>query len=145
LPEDRALLIETAAKPRVLVRNKCDLHWQWGVSDLGVPHQEAPLLAVSATQGEGLPELEQTLVQQAIGYDPLNQDEVILTRARHRQSLDSAAANVRTAARALGQGTPLEFVAFDVTEAIRQVSEVLGEDDVGAVLDLIFSQFCIGK
>jgi tRNA modification GTPase len=145
LPEDRALLIETAAKPRVLVRNKCDLPWQWGVSDLGVPHQEAPLLAVSATQGEGLPELEQTLVQQAIGYDPLNQDEVILTRARHRQSLDSAAANVRTAARALGQGTPLEFVAFDVTEAIRQVSEVLGEDDVGAVLDLIFSQFCIGK
>jgi tRNA U34 5-carboxymethylaminomethyl modifying GTPase MnmE/TrmE len=39
----------------------------------------------------------------------------------------------------------LEFVAFDVSEAIRQLSAVLGEDDAGKVLDLIFSQFCIGK
>ncbi|MDH3604038.1 MAG: hypothetical protein OEU26_30900, partial [Candidatus Tectomicrobia bacterium] len=113
--------------------------------DLEVPHQEAPLLAVSATQGDGLPELEHTIVQQAIGHDPLNQDEVILTQARHRQSLDMAVTNIRTAASGLRQGTPLEFVAFDVTEAIRQISEVLGEDYAGEVLDLIFSQFCIGK
>jgi tRNA modification GTPase len=129
----------------VLVRNKCDLPWQWCVSDLGGPHQAAPLLAVSATQGDGLPELEQTIVQQAIGHDSLNQDEVILTQARHRQSLAMAVTNVRTAASGLGQETPLEFVAFDVTEAIRQISEVLGEDYAGEVLDLIFSQFCIGK
>jgi tRNA modification GTPase len=145
LPDDHLLLTETAAKPRVLVRNKCDLPWQWCVSDLGDLHQEAPLLAVSATQGDGLAELEQTIVQQAIGHDPLNQDEVILTQARHRQSLAMAVTNVRTAASGLGQGTPLEFVAFDVSEAIRQLSEVLGEDYAGAVLDLIFSQFCIGK
>jgi tRNA modification GTPase len=145
LPDDHLLLTETVAKPRVLVRNKCDLPWRWCVSDLGGPHQEAPLLAVSATQGDGLAELEQTIVQQAIGHAPLNQDEVILTQARHRQSLAVAVANVRTAASGLGQGTPLEFVAFDVSEAIRQLSAVLGEDDAGKVLDLIFSQFCIGK
>jgi len=145
LPDDYVLLTETRAKPRVLVRNKCDLPWQWCVSDLGGPHQAAPLLAVSATQGDGLPELEQTIVQQAIGHDSLNQDEVILTQARHRQSLAMAVTNVRTAASGLGQETPLEFVAFDVTEAIRQISEVLGEDYAGEVLDLIFSQFCIGK
>ena len=144
-PDDHVLLTETAAKPRVLVRNKCDLPWRWCGSDLGAPHQEAPLLAVSATQGDGLRELEQTIVQQAIGHDPLNQDEVILTQARHRQTLAMAVTNVRTAASGLGQGTPLEFVAFDVSEAIRQISEVLGEDDAGEVLDLIFSQFCIGK
>ena len=145
LPDDHMLLTETATKPRVLVRNKCDLPWRWCVSDLGGPHQEAPLLAVSATQGEGLAELEQTIVQQAIGHDPLHQDEVILTQVRHRQSLAMAVTNVRTAASGLGQGTPLEFVAFDVSEAIHQISEVLGEEDAGEVLDLIFSQFCIGK
>ena len=53
--------------------------------------------------------------------------------------------NVRAAADGLRQGTPLEFVAFDVTEAIENVSAVLGESAAGAVLDRIFSQFCIGK
>ena len=145
LPDDRVLLTETAAKPRVLVRNKCDLPWRWCEADLGVSHQDTSLLAVSATQGDGLPELEHTIVQQAVGHDPLNQDEVILTQTRHRQSLEMAVTNVRSAAGGLHEGTPLEFVAFDVTEAIRQISDVLGEDYAGEVLDRIFSQFCIGK
>ncbi len=36
---------------------------------------------------------------------------------------------------------PLEFVAFDVTEALQQIAEVLGESCTGEVLDRIFSQF----
>jgi tRNA modification GTPase len=144
-PDDEALLMETAAKPRVLVQNKCDLQPRWVRTDLGAAHARAPFVAVSAAHGDGLPALEQAVVQHALGHAPLNRDEVCLTQWRHRQLIEVAMQNVRAAADGLRQGMPLEFVAFDVTEAIGNVSEVLGESAAGEVLDRIFSQFCIGK
>jgi tRNA modification GTPase len=143
--DDYELLTETAAKPRVLVQNKCDLQPCWSHADLGAAHAETPFVAVSASRGDGLPVLEQAVVQQVMGEALSNRDEVCLTQWRHRQLIDVALHNVRAAADGLRQGTPLEFVAFDVTEAITNVSEVLGESAAGEVLDRIFSQFCIGK
>lgn len=141
--DDHDLLAETASKPRVLVRNKCDLAPCWTPAALtaGV----APWVDVAALHSAGLGALEQVLVQQVLGQEPLAQEEVLLTRARHRQSLAAALQNVRGAAQGLQQGTPLEFVAFEVTEAIQQLAEVLGESCSSEVLDRIFSSFCIGK
>jgi tRNA modification GTPase len=144
-PDDYALLTETAAKPRVLVQNKCDLPPCWSRAALGSAHAAALFVPVSASRGDGLPELEQAVLRQVLGDAPLNRDEVRLTQSRHRQLIGVALCNVRVAADGLRQGTPLEFVAFDVTEAIENVSEVLGESAAGEVLDRIFSQFCIGK
>ncbi len=144
-PDDFELLTATAVKPRVLVQNKSDLTPCWSRAALGAAHAEVPFVSVSASRGDGLPTLEQTVVRQVMGDAPLNRDEVCLTQSRHRQLIDVALRNVRAAADGLRQGTPLEFVAFDVTEAIENVSEVLGESASGEVLDRIFSQFCIGK
>ena len=84
-------------------------------------------------------------MQQAWGHAPLGHDEVLLTRERHRHSLTVALHNVQAAEQGLRQGIPLEFVAFDVTEALQQIAEVLGESCTGEVLDRIFSSFCVGK
>jgi tRNA modification GTPase len=141
--DDRALLAATVSRPRLLVRNKCDLPCRW------LPQELEPiaslLLEVSAVHGHGLSELERAIVQQAVGNEPLEQGEVMLTQARHQQSLVQALQNVQTAEQGLCQGLPVEFVAFDVTEALRHLDEVLGEDCSGEVLHRIFSRFCIGK
>lgn len=143
--DDYQLLTETAAKLRVLVQNKSDLQPCWSRLELGSEHAETPFISVSASRGDGLPALEQAVVRHVVGDARFNQDEVRLTQSRHRQLIDAALHNVRAAADGLRQGTPLEFVAFDVTEAIQNVSDVLGESAAGEVLDRIFSQFCIGK
>jgi tRNA modification GTPase len=144
-PDDALVLDETAAKPRLLVRNKCDLPAAWASVELRPSATDLPPLEISARQQVGLATLEQAIVQQVLGQEPLNQDEVLLTRARHYQSLATACHNVQAAAHGLQQGLPLEFVAFDVTEALHQIAEVLGERCDGAVLEQIFSRFCIGK
>ncbi len=144
-PDDDELLRETAAKPRVLVQNKCDLPPCWSRAELGAAHAAAPFVRVSAACGDGLSALEQAVLQHVLGDAPFDQDDVRLTQSRHRHLIDVALRNVRAAADGLRQGTPLEFVAFDVTEAIENVSEVLGESAAGEVLDRIFNQFCIGK
>lgn len=144
-PDDDALLTETAGKPRVLVQNKCDLSPCWSRAALGSAHTDVPFVSVSASRGDGLPALEQAVIRHVLGDARIDQDDVRLTQSRHRQLIEVALQNVRAAADGLRQGTPLEFVAFDVTEAIEHVSDVLGESAAGEVLDRIFSQFCIGK
>ena len=141
--DDHLVLTATAGKPRVLVRNKSDQPACWVPEALGA--SDAPCLDISALRGDGLVVLEQALVQQALGQTALAQEEVLLTRQRHHQSLAVALRNVQAAEQGLRQGVPLEFVAFDVTEAIQQIAEVLGESCAGEVLDRIFSSFCIGK
>jgi tRNA modification GTPase len=141
--DDRALLTETAARLCILVRNKSDLPARWSAAQL--PAAGVPLIEVSALHGHGLPQLERAIVQQALGDASAVHDEGLLTRARHRQSVAAAFQNVQTAQEGLQQGVPVEFVAFDVSEALRQISEILGEDCSGEILDRIFSSFCIGK
>jgi tRNA modification GTPase len=144
-PDDHGLLAMTAGRPRVLVRNKCDLPLCWSFQDLGLSQEKVPLLAISAQRGDGLAALEQAIVQQALGDEPLPQDEVMLTRARHHQGIVATLHDVQTALHGLRQGVPVEFVAFDVSEALQQVAEILGESCSGEVLERIFSSFCIGK
>jgi tRNA modification GTPase len=143
--DDYGLLAETAGYRRILVQNKCDLPARWTASDLGATDADCPLVAVSALQGHGLAGLERTILRHALGSEPLVQGEVLLTRARHRHSLVQALENVHTAARGLRQKLPVEFVAFDVGEALRHIGEVLGEQCAGEVLERIFRSFCIGK
>jgi tRNA modification GTPase len=141
--DDHLVLAEGIGKPCVLVRNKCDLPVCWTPAALGA--SDVPCLDISALRGEGFGALERTLVQQALGHAPLGHDEVLLTRERHHHSLAVALRNVQAAEQGLHQGVPLEFVAFDVTEALQQIAEVLGESCTGEVLDRIFSSFCVGK
>jgi tRNA modification GTPase len=143
--DDTLVLEATAGKPRLVVRNKCDLSPCWSPAALGLVAADTPILDVSALGGMGLPALEQAIVHQVLGQESLSQDEVLLTQARHRQSVATALENVRTASHGLRQGVPVEFVAFDVTMALQQVAEILGESCSGEVLERIFSSFCIGK
>jgi tRNA modification GTPase len=143
--DDYSLLAETANKPRVIVCNKCDLPACWSWQDLPGIEDSASLLAISALHGQGLPDLERAMIQQVFGQKPCEQEEVLLTRARHQQSLLHAWQNVQAAEQGLRQDVPVEFVAFDVMEALRHIGEVLGESCSGEVLERIFRHFCIGK
>lgn len=143
--DDHAILAQTAAQPRVLIQNKSDLYSKWSYDMLGSAAVSSPLIKVSALQGYGLSDLENAIKQQVLGSESFAQGDVLLTRTRHRQQVAAALDSVRTAAHALTQGTPVEFAAFDVSEALRQIGDVLGEDYTGEVLDRIFSGFCIGK
>ena len=140
--EDRMVLAETADAPRLVVRNKCDLPPSWNAGDLTC---QGHILDVSALRELGLSDLQDAIVRHALGDEPLSQDEVLLTRARHHQSIKGALQNVRTAQRALQDGIPLECVALDTGEALQNLADVLGESIAGEVLDRIFHQFCVGK
>ena len=64
-----------------------------------------------------------------------------MTRARHREALESAAARLR---RSLDAGFA-ELRAEDLRLAWRSLGRITGRVDVEDLLDVIFADFCIGK
>lgn len=100
-------------------------------------------LAVSATTGEGLPELIALLEREA--ETVLGQGDALMTRERHRRALERASDSLDRAAAMIRHGQPTELVAEEIRLASRAVGEITGRVDVEHVLDRLFSSFCIGK
>jgi tRNA modification GTPase len=70
---------------------------------------------------------------------------VLLTNVRHRLALERAAASTREALDATRQCIEPEFVAMDLRGAADALGEITGAITSDEILDVIFSQFCIGK
>ena len=97
--------------------------------------------AVSATTGEGLDALQARLTEAVVAATS-GSDFPAATQARHRGRLIEARGHLDRAHQNLEAP---ELASEDVRLAIRSLEAVTGRVDVEAVLDVIFSSFCIGK
>jgi tRNA modification GTPase len=116
----------------LLVANKIDLATDRDALPAGA-------IPVSALTGEGLPALIAALasrIEQT--YDIA---APVLTRARHREALETALAALQ---RSLTAGLP-ELRAEDLRLAWRALGRITGRVDVEDLLDVIFRDFCLGK
>ena len=133
--------------PVIMVANKMDL-----------PHVKAPgrskfsgkaacVCPVSALTGEGIENLKETMASTLIGNegDEFGGNQLFLARERHRDLVVRCKKAIERGAEGLNNTTSPELVAVDLNEAQRALSELLGRDYGQALLDKIFSTFCIGK
>ena len=136
---------EAAGRGILLVLNK---------ADLGAVSQDevqailpgAPAVGVSARSGAGISELEEALYALAVGEATgLAETDPALATVRQRETLAVARDHARHAAAALAAGVPLDLVAVDARAALVAIGEITGETASEAVLEAIFSRFCIGK
>ena len=117
----------------ILIANKIDLV-PAACTDLS-----PPALPVSALTGEGIDRLLTVLGERVAQTYRI--EAPVLTRARHRQALEEAAASLR---RSSSAGLP-ELRAEDLRLALRSLGRITGAVDVEDLLDVIFRDFCIGK
>ena len=131
------LELDAAIDPdTILVVNKIDL------APDALRHFPAhlPAIAMSATTGEGFPELEERLaIAVAQRLEP--GAEPALTRARHRAAIEEC---LDCFSRMADAGGP-ELAAEDLRLAARALGRITGRVDVEDLLDVIFRDFCIGK
>jgi tRNA modification GTPase len=136
--------ILAGATPVWLVRNKIDLdagrldgaHSALGGQDV------AGEFRISASRGDGMPELVSALVGFAQDYFGAD-DGGLIGRARHRKLLQETAASLRRSIAVVGNGE--ELAAEDLRAAAHSLGRLLGRVDVEDILDVIFRDFCIGK
>ena len=70
---------------------------------------------------------------------------VTVTRARHKAALELALGSLESAKEVFIKKESLEFLSFDIKTALDALAELIGEIYTDDLLDVIFSEFCIGK
>lgn len=118
-----------------IVRNKIDL----GGAAAGRPAGE---FGISASRGDGIPELVAALVNFAADFFGTTEGALV-TRARQRDLLGQASDSLRRSLDLVVQGE--ELAAEELRAAAYALGRLLGRVDVEDVLGAIFQKFCIGK
>lgn len=114
----------------------------WNKADCGFPEAREGL-TISAGTGEGIPELVRALSDLVENRLSGAGEAPVLTRARHREALERAAAALTRALEAPPEAP--ELMAEDMRLALRELGRITGRVDVEELLDVVFRDFCIGK
>lgn len=150
LPIDLLREIEASKSPdaKVLIlRNKTDVYTESNY-DWSVCGDE--FIKISAHTGAGLDELKARLLDWVRADEALMQD-VLLTNERHYQCVAEALSGLSDVISQLEAADPLTIVSPDITaQSVRTVisslSAIIGTSlQSPAVLQHIFSNFCVGK
>ena len=96
-------------------------------------------LALSVATGEGMHELWALLGERARAMLP--REDAVAVNRRQRGLLASCAANLDAAA----SQTDLILFAEELRLAMKALDQLVGRSDVEAMLDALFTRFCLGK
>jgi tRNA modification GTPase len=132
--EDARVLQLLKDKPLIKVVNKADILKDETDSDADV--------YTSAVTGEGIEKLKRLLYEKSFG--DRSEDAAFLIEKRHFDALTRAKESLVRAILACGM-QPLDIIGIDVKAAWDALGEITGETATEAIIEEIFSKFCVGK
>lgn len=130
LSDETELESSISSEKLIVVGNKVDIK----------KHSKRCDLEISATDGTGIDKLLDSVFDKL----KLTPDAAILTRDRHIAAVTNTLKSVELAINALANETP-DRVSENVKNAFKIITEITGENASEAVIDKIFSTFCVGK
>lgn len=134
--EDKELLELTKHKKRIIIANKSDLPKALMLEEV---------VSISALTKDGFKELENTILKLLSLEDIEERDFNYLSNARHIQKVKEARASLLQVLESIKLDMPVDVYAIDLTDAWHDLSEILGERYENALLNELFSKFCLGK
>ncbi|MBC8095444.1 MAG: tRNA uridine-5-carboxymethylaminomethyl(34) synthesis GTPase MnmE [Akkermansiaceae bacterium] len=138
---DENYLAEFSGKKRLLVRNKMDLPARLSLSaDLS-----RNAVDVCCLSGKGIDALKDAIKELLWSGEIRTEMLQVMINSRHQDALNRARAGTQRTIDALRSGETLELAAMDLRIAVNAVGEIVGKTTTEDLLDMIFSQFCIGK
>ncbi|MNZ53274.1 tRNA modification GTPase MnmE [compost metagenome] len=146
LHEDEMVLMEQLKGRNVLVLlNKMDLPQQLEREKVLPFFSEHSIVELSAKTEEGLDHLEDAISSLFFGGKLESGDLTYVSNVRHIALLKKAQQSLADAYDAADSGIPIDILQIDVRLAWEQLGEVIGDSAPDALIDQIFSQFCLGK
>ena len=121
-------------KPLIKVVNKVDILKDETETDADV--------YTSAVTGAGIEKLKRLLLER--GFGERSEDAAFLIEERHFGALCRAEESLQKAIRAC-ESQPLDLIGIDVKEGWDALGEITGETATEAIIEEIFSKFCVGK
>jgi len=131
----------SASRPVLLVLNKSDLSGFGAAAPAFLAH--LPAVETSALTGAGIDRLVDGLGRLLAGDDAAA--EPLLSTARQHRAVTAAIDHAASAAARLREGAYPELAADDLRRAREALASLFGRDAGEALLDEVFSTFCLGK
>jgi len=144
--EDEVQLAEFPDKKRILVRNKVDLPARLQLREpSGDSRPGRPVVDVSCRSGAGIERLKDVIRETVWSGEIKAEMLETMINSRHQDALNRARASARRAIGVLQANQTLELAAMELRIAVNAAGEIVGKTTTEDLLDVIFSQFCIGK
>ena len=140
--DDLDLIEQTADKNAIAVINKNDLDSI--ISEDKITSRYKTTVKISAAKGEGADELSNAVCDALERYK-LDSDASILVNERQYDCAVRAKKEVDAALFAAKEGEHPDMLGIVLQEALSSLSELSGESATEAVVNEIFSKFCVGK
>ncbi|WP_430809468.1 MULTISPECIES: tRNA uridine-5-carboxymethylaminomethyl(34) synthesis GTPase MnmE [unclassified Carboxylicivirga] len=102
------------------------------------------IVPISAKQQENIEALHDALLK-TVNLSALDNDEVIVTNARHYEALQQSLEAIMRVGEGMKSGLSGDFLAQDIREVLHYLGEITGQINTDEVLGNIFKNFCIGK
>ena len=100
-------------------------------------------IEISAKNKENITNLKQLIFDRTIDKEVLS-NNILITNTRHQQLLKSALTNLLNVQNAT-ENTTLDCLALLLKDAWLNLGQITGENTDDAILDRLFSKFCLGK
>lgn len=121
-------------KPHISIFNK---------SDLFTPEDKENYLCVSAETGDNIETLKQEIFNKAIGTKTLD-NGLYLTNVRHIECINKALGLLENVIKVFSFAT-MDILSAEIKQAWLALGEISGTTSNEAIIDKIFSKFCLGK
>ncbi len=140
--EDKVIAALCQGRPAIGILNKQDLPQKTTETDLKPYFQH--ILTLSAIDPAHRQRLEQA-VKQVLGVSAIDPDAGMLGSLRQLEAARRALTAVQEARGAAAQGLTLDAIGVCAEDALAALLELSGENASDAVVDDVFSRFCVGK
>lgn len=142
--EDLDLLELTRDRNGIVIINKVEKDKVLNKSSVeGKTHME--IAEISILEQQGIHELREMIYGRITESDFDGDSYDLVSNVRHIQLLKDGAQNLQEALQGLEMNLPVEMLSVDVKNAWDNLGKITGETVGEALLDEIFSKFCIGK
>ena len=140
--DDLDIMSQCETKRAIALLNKSDL--PLAADRKIIENAFAYCVEISASTGEGRGELEKA-VAELFRTNEFNPNAACLTSERQRQCCVNALASIEETISAINCGVTLDAVNVCADCAIDALLQLTGEKATSAVVDEVFSRFCVGK
>lgn len=140
--EDNQLLKEIDKESTIILLNKCDKEKKVNAADLSTDsYKIVELSALKATGTEKLKEI----IENMVGLSQFDPSEAVISNERQLYSLKQAKDILNQVTQELCAGITLDAITVLLQEALDLFMEFTGEKASEAIVDKVFSKFCVGK
>lgn len=140
---DAELAKKLVDKTHIIAINKSDLSSMVDIPDISKLLPESPVFYISAQKGQGLEELKEALVETLSGGGTL--EAGLNASARQVNEIRQAILCLEEGRKSVKDRSDQTLAASFLTESRDALERLLGICEDDALLDLVFSKFCVGK